>query len=147
MLQFNKNQSTNTNAVYLDSIPVSLGDNVEIVLSQSYDRSTDTFIANVISSPTEYNNWLVFRNDGVDVPVPSGQYDAEVYTIAIGNPIKWGEATMSFADANFIWGLGDGVTKVDLAYSDRAFVQGTNESTITQYVSPDENGTYTTYNG
>ena len=36
---------------------------------------------------------------------------------------------------------------VDLLYSDRAYVSGSNEVSITQYLSPNENGTYTTYNG
>jgi hypothetical protein len=35
----------------------------------------------------------------------------------------------------------------ELIYSDRAFISGSNEDSITQYVSPNENGTYTTYNG
>jgi hypothetical protein len=34
-----------------------------------------------------------------------------------------------------------------LLYSDRAYISGSNESNIKQYVSPDENGTYITYNG
>ena len=134
MLQFNKSDNTNTNAVWISTVNTSSNyyDNLVVVLSQSWDRSNINFEVSTYSPPNQYRNWLVIQNSGSSVPVPSGQYDVGIYT-GLFYDEKWEDAGIFLPDA--------------LIYSDRAFVSGSNEVTITQYISPNENGTYTTYNG
>ena len=148
MLQFDKSKSVNTNAIYLDSVNTSSGyyDNLVIEYSQSYDLSNGLIELTTTSTPTAYTNWLVFQVSGSFVPDYSGQYDMGVYTGFFVDAI-WNQINIAFNSYNETWDNAGYFTPDTLLYSDRAFVSGSNESDITQYVSPDENGTYTTYNG
>lgn len=152
MLQFNKSETTNKNAVYLDSVNTGSGyySELRVQYSQSYDNSNGTFPVTATSIPTAYRNWLVIENAGANVPTPSGQYDVAIYTSTeVTVPAIWGTHSPTWTAESDIWSdVGDEViTLVDLLYSDRAYISGSNESSITQYVSPNENGTYITYNG
>jgi len=148
MLQFNKSNSTNTNAVWLETVDTSSGyyDNLVVVLSQSYDRSNINFEVSTYSTPNQYRNWLVIQNSGSSVPVPTGQYDVGVFTGILDDAI-WDEVDVTFDSYDETWEDAGIFLPSTLIYSDRAFVSGSNEVTITQYISPNENGTYTTYNG
>ena len=148
MLQFNKSENTNTNAVWLDTVNTSSGyyDNLVVVLSQSLDNSSIFFETNTYSSPNQYRNWLVIQNSGSSVPVPSGQYSLGLFTGLFG-PAIWNQVDVAFDAYDEKWEDAGIYSPDTLIYSDRAFVSGSNESTITQYLSPNENGTYTTYNG
>jgi len=148
MLQFNKSLPTNTNAIYLDTVNTGSGyyDSLVAVFSQSYDESNGTFVVTATSIPTLYNSWLVFQNIGSLVPSPSGQYNVDIYT-NLDIPAIWNQVAQPWNAYNEIWDEAGEEQPVDLLYSDRAFVSGSNEVSITQYLSPNENGTYTTYNG
>ena len=148
MLQFNKSLPTNTNAVYLDTVNTGSGyyDSLVAVFSQSYDESNGTFVVTATSIPNQYKSWLIFQNDGALVPSPSGQYDIEIYTNAFVAAV-WNQVATPWDSFNEIWDTAGDEQPVDLIYSDRAYVSGSNETSITQYLSPNENGTYTTYNG
>ena len=82
MLQFNKSEATNKNAVYLDSVNTGSGyyDGLVVVFSQSYDESNGRFVVTATSTPNQYRSWLVFENTGSLVPTPSGQYEVELWT-------------------------------------------------------------------
>lgn len=152
MLQFNKSEATNKNAVYLDTVNTGSGyyDTLRIQYSQSFDNSNGVFEITATSLPSAYRNWLVFTNTGSVVPTPSGQYDVAVYTATeVTEQPTWAEATKTWTLETDEWNSvgAEIITLVDLLYSDRAYVSGSNESSITQYSSPNENGTYTTYNG
>lgn len=152
MLQFNKSLATNNNALYLDTVNTGSGyyDLLKVQYSQSYDNSNGTFDVTATSIPTAYTNWLIVQNTGSVVPSYTGQYDVEVYTATnIFTPAIWGELATTWTAESDTWGaVGETVTiLVDLLYSDRAWISGSNNVDITQYVSPNENGTYTTYNG
>tara|TARA_R110000772_G_scaffold10544_8_gene33631 strand:+ start:1025 stop:1489 length:465 start_codon:yes stop_codon:yes gene_type:complete len=154
MLQFNKSLATNTNASYLATVNTSSGyyDNLVIEYSQSYDQSTGSFAVTAFSTPSQYNNWLVFQNNGADVPIPTGQYNVALYTSDPSGslPAIWDEWDKTFAATDQTWATISGSTGFvlgDKLYEDRAFISGSNNVNITQYLSPNENGTYTTYNG
>ena len=154
MLQFNKSQATNKNAVYLDSVNTGSGyyDTLRIEYSQSYDQSNGTFEVTATSLPSSYRNWLVIQNSGSDVPVPSGQYDVKLYTATGSAGIaRWGTFSQTWTATSDTWTSvnegGSGIALVDLLYSDRAYISGSNESSITTYVSSNEDARYTTYNG
>ncbi len=152
MLQFNKSLATNTNALYLDTVNTGSGyyDTLKVAYSQSYDQSNGVFDVTATSLPNAYKNWLIIQNDGSDVPTPSGQYDIGVYTATDSLiPAIWGQLSSTWTAEADTWGaVGEEIVAlVDLIYSDRAYISGSNESSITTYVSSNENATFTTYNG
>jgi len=148
MLQFNKSEAINNNVMYLDTVNTGSGyyDSLVYVYSQSYDNSNGTVDVVATSIPNRYTNWLILQNTGSLVPSPSGQYDFYVYTKEEIAAI-WNQVAVAWDSYNEIWDEAGDSLPVTLLYSDRAFVSGSNQSDITQYVSPDENGTYITYNG
>lgn len=151
MLQFNHSQQTNTNAVY-PNVTASLG-TTEVLLkfTETYDQSTtDNIIADVINTVGGGNPWVVFQLTGSSVPTPSGQYDVEIwqFTGIPGGLGIWSEQNTLWAATNATWNSGPGGYQKDVLLStERAYVSGSNETSITQYLSPNQNGTYTTYNG
>ena len=148
MLQFNKSEATNKNAVWLDTVNTGSGyyDSLVAVFSQSYDNSNGTFVVTATSTPNAYRNWLIIENSGSLVPSPSGQYDVKIYTNNLV-PATWETVATAWDSYNEIWDEAGEEQPIDLLYSDRAYISGSNETSITQYLSPNENGTYTTYNG
>ena len=148
MLQFNKSLATNTNAVYLDTVNTGSGyyNDLVVAYSQSYDQSNGTFEVSLYSSPTQYNNWLVFQNSGSLTPIPTGQYDVQLFTGLFTYAI-WNQVATAWDSYDEVWDTAGYLSPDTLLYSDRAWVSGSNNSSITQYVSPNENGTYITYNG
>jgi len=153
MLQFNKSLATNTNALYLDTVNTGSGyyDELRVAYSQSYDQSSGTFVVTATSTPTAYRNYLIIQNNGNVVPTPSGQYDIEVYT-ATGSfeDILWSTWTETWTATSQTWSAltgSDTTVLQDLLYSDRAYISGSNETSITTYVSSNEDARYTTYNG
>lgn len=150
MLQFDKNKTTNKNAVYIDTFNTASGyyDSLVVSYSQSYDNSSGRFRVNPTSLPTQYRNWLVFENSGSLVPSPSGQYDVELFTATVDSEGRWGFVTASWQAVDGVWDeFGEGGFPIELITSDRAYISGSNETSTTQYVSPDETGKYVTYNG
>ena len=152
MLQFNKSLATNKNAVYLDTVNTGSGyyDTLKIAYSQSYDQSSGTFTVTADSLPSAYRNWLTISNTGTVVPTPSGQYDIELYTAAeVTQEVTWVQASKTWTNETDEWNsVGEEVvTLQDLLYSDRAFISGSNESSLVTYVSSNEDARYTTYNG
>jgi hypothetical protein len=148
MLQFNKSQATNTNAVYLDTVNTGSGyySSLVAVYSQSYDQSNGTFDLTTTSAPTQYNNWLTFTATGSLIPTPTGQYDIGIW-IKQEVAAVWNQVAVAWNAYNETWDTAGDSLPVTLLYSDRAWISGSNESSITSYITANENGTYTTYNG
>ena len=148
MLQFNKSLGVNTNAAYIDTVNTASGyyDSLIVAYSQSYDQSNGTFRVTTQSSPTQYKNWLVFQNTGSLVPDYTGQYEVDIYT-NVETAAVWDQVAQPWNAYNEIWDDAGEEQLVDLLYSDRAWISGSNNVDITTYVSPNENGTYITYNG
>ena len=148
MLQFDKSKTTNSNAAYIDTVNTSSGfyDQLVVVYSQSLDNSNGTIDVTTVSSPTQYTHWLIFQNSGSQVPSPSGQYNIDLFTGTL-IPAIWNQVNVAWDSYNEIWDTAGYLEPNVLIYSDRAYVSGSNQSNITQYISPNENGTYITYNG
>ena len=149
MLQFNKSEATNTNAVWIQTVDTASGyyDDLAVQYSQSYDRSSGTFDLITYSAPNQYRNWLVFTNSGSLVPIPSGQYNIEIFRKSLGSEPRWGFTNDVWETSDQKWAtFGDSVIVGSALYSDRAYISGSNEVTITQYISSNENGKYITYN-
>ena len=148
MLQFDKSKTTNSNAAYIDTVNTSSSyyDSLIVVYSQSLDNSNGTMEVTTVSSPSAYTHWLIFQNSGSQVPSPSGQYNIDVFTGTFVDAI-WNQVNVAWDSYDEIWDTAGYLEPNVLLYSDRAYISGSNESNIKQYVSPDENGTYITYNG
>ena len=148
MLQFDKSKTTNSNAAYIDTVNTSSSyyDSLIVTYSQSLDNSNGTMEVTTVSSPTQYTHWLIFQNSGSIVPSPSGQYNVDIYTKEEVAAI-WNQVATPWDTFDEIWDTAAQSLPITLLYSDRAYISGSNESNIKQYVSPDENGTYITYNG
>jgi hypothetical protein len=151
MLQFSYNQPTNSNAIYPSAATASA--NLSTVLldfSQSYDLSTTSgVVATVLNTTGRSNPWLVFSVTGSSLPTASGQYDVDIWEYgAVQTLGTWITQATKWDATSVKWnGTGGGATRTVKLATERAYVSGSNESTITQYLSPNENGTYYTYNG
>ena len=149
MLQFNNQIPINTNAVWIDQVDPTPNyyDELLIVLTQQYDLSEHIIPVITTSTPNKYRRWLVFSNDGSLIDIPSGQYEVRIFTSQLIG-LTWGTAAFSWSSVNQTWSGYSGQSVPDkLIYTDRAYVEGNNIVSIKQYLSPNESGIYTTYNG
>ena len=147
MLQFNKSETTNTLAVYLDPNYTGSYDELILDFTQSYDLSTTVVEGTPLSTTNQYRNWLTFTVPGNTLPSPSGQYDVRISEGTKEDNLKWNDAGFAWNVADVVWEEGSVLQRRTFLYSDRALVSGSNDSSITQYVSSNEDGTYITYNG
>lgn len=144
MLQLNRSQATNTNAVY-PNVAATIGTTkVLLEFTQSYDYSTTTNVtaslANVVSLT---NPWLVVQLTGSSVPTASGQYDVNIYQFTSGLG-TWGTQATLWGSTALTWNTGQYI-KGTLLSTERAFISGSNGYDITQYLSP-TSSRYYTYN-
>jgi len=146
MLQLNQSQAINTVALYPDSTYYTTSSLVAVKFSgsQDYDRFPTEFTSSIYSNNSP---WIVVQLTGSSVPNPSGQYTLQAYQLISTGSAIWNTDEDQWQMANTTWDdaifnkVGDLITTV------RAFVSGSDVEPITQYVSPDEDGAYTTYIG
>lgn len=147
MLQFDRSLNTNSNAVW-PNVTASVGTTLLLLdFTQSYDYSTTADVqATLLNTVGPLNEWLVFQVSGSSVPTASGQYNVDIYSATQGTTLgTWqAQATLWNATAN-TWNGGGGIVKGNFLSSERAYVSGSNEITITQYLSP-TSSRYYTYN-
>lgn len=145
MLQLNKSLPTNTVAFYPDSpISASIVD-IRFSGSQDYDRSALVFQADVISNVAT-TPWVVAQFTGSSLPTASGFYTLDVYELTTSFTI-WNLANENWEDVNQNWESYETVQTADKLTTLRAYNSGSDVPEFTQYVSPNENGAYTTYLG
>ena len=145
MLQLNKSQTTNTVAFYPDS-PIS--ESVAYIRfsgSQDYDRNPSTFDGNVISNVAN-TPWVIAQISGSSLPSASGFYTLDAYELGTTVAV-WNLTTEDWEDANTNWESAVTFSTIDLLTTLRAYNSGSDVPEFTQYVSPNENGAYTTYIG
>jgi len=148
MLQFDKSINTNSNAIY-PTVTASIGTtSVVLDFTQTYDKSkTENVVATLLNIVGPANEWLIFQITGSDVPAPTGQYDVDIYEYIQTSLGTWGTQATLWSQTSLEWdGDGGSIQKTVLLSSDRAWVSGSNGYEITQYLSPVDGGTYTTYN-
>lgn len=147
MIQLNQSQATNTVALYPDSTYNPVDPTIVAVKfsgSQDYDRFPTSFLGDIYSNNSP---WIVVQISGSVIPNPSGQYTLTAYQVTNAGPAIWNTFDEEWQLATTTWNnaiydeLGEVITTV------RAFVSGSDVTPITQYVSPDEDGAYTTYIG
>ena len=148
MLQLNYSQATNTNAVYPDVAAPTGTTQVLLEFTQSINKNlTSDVVATLANTVNTSNPWLVIQLTGSSVPTASGQYDVSIYTFTPASVLgTWGNQATLWAETDNTWAGASGIIKGTLLSTERAFVSGSNEYTITQYLSPANAGFYYTYN-
>lgn len=143
MLKLDKSQPINTIAVHLNSPPENM-DTMVFVYSQSYDLSNGTMEFYVDSQKGKY---LIGGISGSQIPSPSGQYNIDIYSGSFQSA-TWSEVNEYWNNYNELWNEANYfIPAGDLLRTIRAWVSGSNDTPITMYQSPNELGTYTTYQG
>lgn len=142
MLKLNKSQATNTLAIHLNTT-ASYTD-LALVYSQSYDLSNGVI---PFSIDEIKGNYYIGNVSGSDVPSPSGQYNIDIYEGSNLGNLVWGTTTTTWLATTTTWGASGFSPVGSILRSIRAWVSGSNDVAFTDYVSPNELGTYTTYNG
>ena len=145
MLKLNKANPTQTLAIYLDTT-ASMVEMPSLVLqySQSYDLSNGNIEMEVDSIKGQY---YIGTISGSQIPSPSGQYNIDIYK-GEETPAVWNQVAVAWDAYDEVWATaGAFVATGSILRTIRAWVSGSNDSVFTNYVSPNELGTYTTYNG
>ena len=148
MLQLNKSQATNTNAVYPDVLAPTGTTQVLLDFTQSINKNTTSnIIATLANTVSAANPWLVIQLTGSSVPSASGQYDVNIYAFTQGGTLgTWITQNTLWASTNNTWGGGSTFVKGTLLSTERAYVSGSNEYSVVQYQLPTNGGYYYTYN-
>jgi|TARA_R110000823_G_scaffold302057_1_gene423177 hypothetical protein len=158
MIRLNYSSSgVETNALWVNRI-VSASE-VLYALTSSYDQSTWEVSGSIISNKTQNGDgWLLVETSKNLVPTASGQWFADISPY-IGQyvPAIWNETGLIWANNNanpisridYIWNIFQDYLsgKADGGFIDteRVWVSGSNDPIINDYVSPNENGTFNTY--
>ena len=169
MLNFRKTGATNTVSIYPESSSIYFNDpsgTFQIQLTQDYDQSVSTLNATLLNTPTQFSPRLTLQVNTVEVPSYTGLYSVEVVE-SIATRARWGETNVIWSQANWQWSSPTARYNERVIDIDRAFVSGSDVPVFiqyttssveyiyesgsvfpgpTQYVSPDENGAYYTYN-
>lgn len=158
MIRLNYSSSgEETNALWVNRI-VSASE-VLYSLTSSYDQSTWEVSGSIISNKTQGGDgWLLVESSKNLVPTASGQWFADISPyLNLYAPAIWDETPLIWQDNNaspiskldYIWNIFQGylTRKGDGGFIDteRVWVSGSNDPTINDYVSPNENGTFNTY--
>lgn len=142
MLKLDKSKAVNTLAIHLNA--TSSFTDLALVYSQSYDLSNGTMPFSVDNIKGQY---YIGGVSGSDIPSPSGQYNIDIYQGIAGNPLIWNTTATTWATTDKTWNFSGFSATGSILRSIRAYVSGSNDVSFTDYVSPNELGTYTTYNG
>lgn len=142
MLKLNKSNPTQTLAIHLNT--TASIDALVLSYSQSYDLSNGNIEYFVDSIKGQY---YIGTISGSQIPANSGQYDISVYSGSFEDAV-WSEVAIAFGAYEEKWSSAGIFNPAgDVLRTMRAWVSGSNDSSFTDYVSPNELGTYTTYNG
>lgn len=142
MLKLNKSQSTNTVAIYPEATISSSVDTLRFNYSQDYDRATGSFDGTITSK----KQWVVASVSGSVVPANTGQYTLDIYELITGAPLVWDLADVVWDLADTTWDAAASDALGQYLATERAYISGSNEDSLTTYYSPNQNGAYTTYN-
>lgn len=169
MLNFYKAGLNNTVSIYPESGSLyfdSPSGSFQIQLTQDYDQSVTTLDATLLNTPTQFSPRLTLQVTTNQVPSYTGLYTVELKEF-LAQQLKWIEANTIWSQTNRKWSQKDSIVGERLLDIDRAFVSGSDvpvfkqyttssgeyiyesgsvDPAPTQYVSPDEQGAYITYN-
>ena len=144
MIQLDKSRETQSVVFWpSEAIPFSGSSQVNFVWNQDYNQQSGSFLGEIVSR----KSWIVVSVSGSDVPAPTGLYTVEIRdTDGALEDLIWNLADLDWEDADTDWDVAQTGTGLGtLLTTERAMVSGSNEVSVTTYVSPNENAKYTTY--
>lgn len=118
----------------------------ELHYVQDYDQSSGSLNLTLLNTPSRVDPRLQFRLPKNALPQYTGNYTIEIKE-GLGTGRIWSDTATQWSSADFRWSdttPQDNLTTID---TDRAWISGSDVPSFTQYVSPDEIGAYSTYNG
>lgn len=140
-----------TIAVWPDTPASSSASNFRMILSDDYDKSSTTIDLSLQNTPTRVIPRLVFSLNKSELPSYTGNYTITIQegTTTVTKNLIWGTTDQTWGEIQAKWGDAtyqdsSGFSTIDI---DRAWVSGSDVPAFTQYLSPDENGAYSTYHG
>ena len=148
MINFNSSQPTNTFSVYPESSSLygnSSSGSFYVELIQDMDLSSGSFDVILLNNPTAFSPRLTLQAVDID-PKITGQYTFKLFEAVNGEQLKWGTTHIKFSELHALWSNARTQSDVRLIDTDRAYVQGDNNPTITTYSTSNEEGAFTTYN-
>lgn len=145
-----------TNALWVNRI-VSASE-VLFELTSSYDQSTWSLSGSIISNKTQGGDgWILVETSKNLAPTASGQWFADISPwIDVTRPAIWNQTSLIWEEDNtpvvsldYIWNIFQslitGQRDGGFIDTERVWVSGSNDPIINDYVSPNENGTFNTY--
>ena len=142
MIQLKKSTATNTLAFYPDVEVSSSITDIRFDYVQDLGKASGSFDGSINSKL----NWIVGTVSGSVLPTPSGQYTLTIKELTPGSPLIWGTTDIRWDAADVAWGDASAEAEGQTLAIERAYIEGGNEVSYTTYNSPNETGTYTTYN-
>ena len=142
MIQLNASAEDQLVAIYPEVIVSSSVDSLRFNYVQDYDMSSGSFDGDILSK----KQWVVATVSGSVVPAYTGQYTFDIYELIPGAGQVWNLSEEVFSTSTVVWNEGTADLLGQLLTTERGYVVGTNDESITTYNSPNQNGAYTTYN-
>jgi len=140
MIQLNKSQAINKVAFYPE-VPVSASVvGIRVHYSQDINLNTGSFDGFIDTKL----NWVVADISGSVIPNPSGQYTLNIYGTSTGQ-LVWNLTTQAWDTLSTQWEVGEVQIQGQQIATERAYISGSNESSLVVYLSPGQAGYYTTY--
>ena len=151
MLNLTTTQATGSVLVYPESASIYSNDPSVVYTGtavQDLDLSSGSFEMNLINTPNSISPGLVLQvYSGSGVPDRTGQYTFTLAEAVVGEHYKWGTTHFTWTNFHYLWSNTKYQTPERVIATDRLYINGTNTPQFTDYISPNENGAFTTYNG
>ncbi len=150
MIQFDKSTAINTVTLYPESASAYASSTSSVFtfsVTQSINQNTSSFTGTLTNTPSTLNPRLTFNVSASALPDYSGQYQITLEEALTGAAQKWGEFAEQWILADTRWIDAFGLTGSRAIDHDRAWISGSDEPSFDDYISSNEQGYYTTYNG
>ena len=150
MIQFDKSTAINTVTLYPESASAYASSTSSVFtfsVTQSINENTSSFNGTLINTPSTLNPRLTFNVSSSVLPDYSGQYQITLSEALTGASQKWGEFAQRWILADTRWIDAFGLTGSRTIDHDRAWISGSDTPSFNNYISSNEQGYYTTYNG
>ena len=113
---------------------------------QDYDQSSGSLDLTLLNTPNRVDPRLQLRLSKSQLPQYTGNYTITIKE-GLAQRRVWSATDVLWTNADFEWSDTTPVAGFTTLDTDRAWISGSDVPAFTQYVSPDENGQYSTYNG
>lgn len=150
MIQFDKSKEINTVTLYPESASAYASSTSSVFIfsvTQSINQNTSSFTAELENTPSTLNPRLTFNVSGSFLPDYSGQYQIALSEALLEEAQTWGGYAELWILADTKWSNAYGLSGSRTIDHDRAWISGSDEPSFDKYISSNEQGYYTTYNG